>query len=57
MTEQERFKRDIDTLRESIRREWQELSEKHFSAEERCGIRNYINSLAVDLQALLKRLG
>jgi hypothetical protein len=55
MTNAERLKRDIDTIRESIRLEWEALA-KNLDPEERQGIRQRVTLLTKDLLDLLVRL-
>ena len=56
MTEMDKLKRDIDTLRESIRLDWQELAQLALTADERQGIRDHIEICQEDLRDLLNRL-
>ena len=56
LTEAEKLKRDIDTLRESIRLDWAELDQLPMSADERAGIREHIKTCVKDLTDLLARL-
>ena len=42
MTSQEKLQREIDTLRESIKQEWQDIATKLLSTSERQGIKQHI---------------
>jgi hypothetical protein len=55
MTDHEKLKRDIHTLRESIRIEWQEVEGKDLSAVERLELMNHIRWCANELTLLLKK--
>ena len=55
MTDHEKLKRDIDTLRESIRIEWQEVEGKDLSSVERHDLINHIRWCANELSLLLKK--
>jgi hypothetical protein len=56
MTEREKLKRDIDTLRESIRLGWLDLSRLPLTPEDARAIRIDINECVEDLGALRTRL-
>lgn len=56
MTDQEKLKRDIDTLRESIRRGWADMDSKPMPPEERRALRRHIAGLVSELAELLARL-
>lgn len=56
MNEKEKLIRDIDTLRESIRLDWQEIGTKSLTDEEKQGIRQHIGWCQNELDNLLKRL-
>lgn len=55
MTDHERLRRDLDTLRESIRIEWQEVEGNDLSAGERVELMNHIRWCANELSLLLKK--
>ena len=56
MTDAEKLRRDIDTLRESIREQWLELAIKPLTRNDREAIRRGINTCVDDLTKLLKDL-
>jgi hypothetical protein len=56
MTDQEILKRDIDSLRESIRLAWQDMASKPMSPTERRQLREGISQLVDELKGLLVRL-
>jgi hypothetical protein len=56
MTEREKLQRDIDTLRESIRLNWLDLSRLPLNFQEAQAIRAEINVCVRDLADLLMRL-
>lgn len=56
MTEQEKLRRDIDTLRESIRLGWVDMDSKPLSPDERRKLRLVITGLVKDLAELIGRL-
>jgi hypothetical protein len=41
-SEEEQLRRDIDTTRDSINRDWKELAQTHLTPEERHSIRDHI---------------
>lgn len=55
MTDHEKLKRDIDTLRESIRIEWQEIEGKDLSPGQRMDLMNHIRWCANELGLLLTK--
>lgn len=55
MTDHEKLRRDIDTLRTSIRIEWQEVEGKDLSASDRLELMNHIKWCANELSLLLKK--
>lgn len=55
MTDHEKLARDIDTLRYSIRTEWQEVGAKDLSAAERQQLMNHIRWCANELNLLLQK--
>ena len=56
MTDQEKLKRDIDTLRESIRLGWVDMDSKSMTPDERRELRKHITGLVAELTVLLARL-
>ena len=56
MTSQEKLQRDIDTLRESIKLDWQDIATKQLSATERQGIRQHIQWCTDELKNLYEKL-
>jgi len=56
MTEYEKLRRDIATLRESIHLDWVDLASKNLSAEERVAIRQHSTLCVKDLVELLTKL-
>ena len=56
MSEQEMVKRDIDTLKESIARDWSDLQNLTLTKEEAAGIREHIRLCESDLKKLRERL-
>ena len=55
MTDHKKLKLDIDTLRDSIRIEWQEIEGKDLSAIERSDLMNHIKWCANELTLLLRK--
>lgn len=55
MTDHEKLRRDIDTLRESIRIEWQEIEAKNLGAAERHDLMTHIKWCANELSLLLQK--
>ena len=56
MTKIKNLRRDIETMRETIRLHWQDLSSRNVTAVERDEIRQDIRSCIGDLENLLFRL-
>ena len=56
MTKIKNLRRDIETMRETIRLHWQDLSSRNVTAVERDEIRQDIRSCIGDLENLLSRL-
>jgi hypothetical protein len=57
MTEKEKLIRDITTIRESINRDWADLSSLlSLTYDDRTAIRTYIERCAQDLKELTERL-
>ena len=56
MTSQEKLQRDIDTLRESIKLEWQDIATKQLSITERQDIKQHIQWCSDELKNLYERL-
>ncbi|MDO9272699.1 MAG: hypothetical protein Q7T94_06750 [Rugosibacter sp.] len=56
MTSQEKLQRDIETLKESIRLNWQELGTTSFKPTDRDGIRQNIKWCLEELQSLYDQL-
>ncbi|MFA6163137.1 MAG: hypothetical protein WC685_06890 [Methylobacter sp.] len=56
MTSQEKLKRAIDTLRESIKLDWQDLASKQLTTDERHGLRQHIEWCNSELKNLYERL-
>jgi type VI protein secretion system component VasK len=52
----EKIRRDIDTLVESMRLDWQDLSKGDLSAQERAGIREHLDWCIKELSELRARL-
>jgi len=55
MTDKQKPRRDIDTLKESIRIDWADLASKNLTADERKGLRKHIEQCSGDLNDLLER--
>jgi hypothetical protein len=55
MTDHEKLKRDIETLRESIRIEWQEVEGKDLSPGERQDLMTHIRWCTNELSLLLQK--
>jgi hypothetical protein len=55
MTDKQKPRRDIDTLKESIRIDWADLAFKNLTADERKGLREHIEQCSGDLNDLLER--
>ena len=55
MTDKQKPRRDIDTLKESIRIDWADLASKNLTADERKGLREHIEQCSGDLNDLLER--
>lgn len=55
MTDHEKLKRDIETLRASIRAEWQEIEGKDLSIAERHDLMTHIKWCANELNLLLQK--
>ena len=56
MTRFENTKRDIDTLKESIRRDWEEVSNPNLSVNDRADLKGHINWCIAELKDLLAKL-
>lgn len=56
MTSQEKLKRDIDTLRDSIKLDWQDLASKQLTQDERKGLKEHIEWCSSELNSLYERL-
>jgi len=56
MTQANKLKRDIDTVRESIRLDWLDLASKSLTVTDHVGLRNDIARLADELGDLLRRM-
>lgn len=56
MTSQEKLQRDIDTLRESIKLDWQDIATKQLSLTERKDIKQHIQWCSDELKSLYDRL-
>lgn len=56
MTNDDKIRRDIDTLMESMRLGWQELALGDFTAQKRAGIRKHLNWCIAELSELRARL-
>jgi hypothetical protein len=56
MTSQEKLQRDIDTLRESIKLDWQDIATKQLSPTEKQGIKQHIQWCTDELKNLYERL-
>jgi hypothetical protein len=56
VTEEEKLRRDIETLREAIRLDWADLAQLPLTPEERQGIRHNVTICVRDLADLLARL-
>lgn len=56
MPEQEKLKHDIDTLKESIRLSWLNMTSGPITAQERRELRIHISELVQELAKLLDRL-
>jgi hypothetical protein len=54
MTEQEKLRGDIDTLKAMIQFELGELERRPLSADERLVIKNHLDTLISDMQTLLQ---
>ena len=55
MTDKQKPRRAIDTLKESIRIDWADLAFKNLTADERKGLREHIEQCSGDLNDLLER--
>ncbi|HOY87623.1 MAG: hypothetical protein V9G21_06945 [Methylotenera sp.] len=56
MTKQEKFKRDIESLSDSIKLDWQDIASKQLSLEEKQGIIQHIKWCISELKELHERL-
>lgn len=56
MTSQEKLQRDIDTLRESIKLNWQDIATKQLSPNEKQGIKHHIQWCMDELKNLYEKL-
>lgn len=56
MTSQEKLQRDIDTLRESIKLDWQDIATNQLSANDKKGIKQHIQLCIDELKNLNERL-
>ncbi|HVO95364.1 MAG TPA: hypothetical protein VMT22_21085 [Terriglobales bacterium] len=56
MTEKEMLLRDIRTVRETINRDWADLTRLSLSHDERTALRAHIEQCVEDLKGLTKRL-
>ena len=56
MTSQEKINRDMDTLRDSIKFEWQDLASKQLTIDERNGLKQRIDWFINELKILNARL-
>lgn len=56
MTKAEKLKRDIETLQESIRQDWQDLAALNLTPEERLGIRKHLKWCALQLNFLAMQI-
>ncbi len=56
MTEKQKLIREIETLRESIRTDWQDLATKPLQPNDRKEIRQHIDSCIADLKIVLEQL-
>lgn len=57
MSQKEKLIRDIETLRESVRQDWRDLSVLQLSQEDRSGIKKHIQCCLDELKDLEKKLG
>ena len=55
MTDHEKLKRDIETLRESIRMEWQEVEGKDLSESDRLTLMDHIQWCVNELELLHRK--
>ena len=55
MTDHEKLRRDIDTLRESVRIEWQEIEAKNLGTAERHDLMTHIKWCVNELGLLLQK--
>jgi hypothetical protein len=53
MTDKQKPRRDIDTLKESIRIDWADVTSKNLPADERKGLKEQIEQCSSDLNDLL----
>ena len=56
MNDQEKLRRDIDTLKESIRLFWLDMPTKTMTTEDRSQLLKHISALVTELSKLLRRL-
>jgi hypothetical protein len=56
MTEKEALLRNITTVRETIDRDWADLTSLSLSHEERTALREHIEQCVQELKGLIKRL-
>jgi hypothetical protein len=56
MTENEMLLRDIRTVRETINRDWADLTHLSLSHDERTALRAHIDQCINDLKGLMERL-
>jgi hypothetical protein len=56
MTEKELLLRDIRTIRETINRDWADLTHLSLSHDERTALRAHIEQCVLDLKGLIERL-
>lgn len=57
MNQKDKLLRDIETLRESMRRDWKDLATLQLSIEDRAGIKQHIAWCQNELKELLSKLG
>ena len=56
MTKADKLKRDIETIQESIRQDWQDLAAMNLTRQERLGIRKHLKWCALQLNFLAMQI-
>ena len=56
MAEVEKLRADVDTLKESIQRDWVDMATKPMTKEERADLRQHIRLCIKEMKQLVQRL-